>query len=317
MRHSPYIAPHYRWLIFMLGVVLLGFGSALYSPQAKAQCAAGVDTDGDGFNDDVECAGITTIGLRDVNGAPIVDANAVPIGQRFFPRCAVGVSATDRLNCVDPASKDLFVIYVPTASGSFLTGAAVQGVNTAIPNPFAAQTVYGTAYNGFTGLGVTVHIVTVNEVPLATRQVVFGTAVTQKAVAIFEDLDATDLNTLGYCPWGRPNVANQGQCIVYTQRIWNSIPLACGTNPIVTPAGVASTAEEAFKAYTLELILHEVGHSVGGLAPTFNSSYGGYHYAPGTVMEQYVVATVSKGKCKFAVSKAFNSRNDPPAVNLK
>ena len=136
-------------------------------------------------------------------------------------------------------------------------------------------------------------------------------------MAIFENLDATDLNTLGYCPWGRPAVTDQGQCIVYTQRIWNSIPLACGINPIVTPGGLPSTPEDAFKAYTIELILHEVGHSVGGLAPTFDSRYGGYHYGPGTIMEQYVVATVSKGKCKFAVSKAFNSRNDPGAVNLK
>jgi len=208
------------------------------------------------------------------------------------------------------------VIYVPTAIGSsFLTGAAIQGVNTAIPNPFATQTVYGTTYNGFAGLGVTVHVVTAMEVGLSTRQVTGLSP--QKAVAIFEDLDATDLNTLGYCPWGRPNVPDQGQCIVYTQRIWQSIPLACGTTPIFTPSGTESSAVEAFKAYTIELILHEVGHSVGGLAPTFNSSYGGYHYAPGTIMEQYVVATVAKGKCKFTVSKAFNSRNDPAAVKLK
>lgn len=315
MRHSPYIAMHARWLV-MLALLLLGLG-ATYAPQAMAQCVAGVDSDGDGFNDDVECAGIVTIGLRDADGLPIIDANGAPIGQRSFPRCAAGVTAAGRLNCVDPASKDLFVIYVPAASGSFLTGAAIQGVNTAIPNPFAAQTVYGTTYNGFSGLGVTVHVVSAVEVSLVTRQVVFGTAVTQKAVAIFEDLDASDLNTLGYCPWGRPNAPDQGQCIVYTQRIWESIPLACGTAPIVTPSGVASTAVEAFKAYTIELILHEVGHSVGGLTPTFNSRYGGYHYGPGTIMEQYVVATVSKGNCKFAVSKAFNSRNDPPAVNLR
>jgi len=312
MTPNPSIAASARFVVAMLAMLLLGIGSATYSPEAQAQviCLPGdPDADGDGLCDALESAGITTIG--------VIGTDGVPIGQRTFPRCAATVSAADRLNCVDPASKDMFVIYVPTATGSFLAGAAVQGVNTAIPNPFAAQTVYGTAFNGFTTLGVTVHVLRATEAPLGTRQVSAASA--QKAVTIFEDLDNSDLNTLGYCPWGRPNVATQGECIVYTRRIWDSIPLACGNNLIYLPGSTTVTVprEEVFKAYTIELILHEVGHSVGGLAPVFNSSYGGYHYGPGTIMEQYVVATVSKGRCRFAVSKAFNSRNDPPAVNLK
>lgn len=292
-------------LTIVLAAAVAAIAIGLPTNPALAQtttCSASVDTDGDGFTDAQECAGITTLGTTvTVNGTPTI------IGQKTFPQCN-GTQA--RQDCVDPASKDLFVVYVPAGTGSLLA----SGTATGIANPFANQTVYGVAFNGYAGLNVTVHVLDGTQAPVDTRQVT-GVS-TQKAVVIVENLDASDLNTLAYCVWGRPNVAGQGICTIYSQRIWNSIGLACGSLPIVTGSNTPSSANEAFKAYAIATILHEVGHSVGGLAPNYDSRYGGYHYAPGTIMEQYVVASTSKGNCKFSIPNAFNSRYDPPAVLL-
>jgi hypothetical protein len=289
-----------------------GFALAALGGQAWAQVTCPTtstnDFDGDGFTDAQECAGITTLGT--VTPGPDGTASVVA-GQRFFPRCVQGM---DRLSCVDPNSKDLFVVLMPVAEGSLMSGT----VPTAIADPFANQTAYGLAFTGLSGIGVTAHAVTSIEVPILSRQVADGSD--QKAIVMAEDLDDTDLNTLAWCPYGKPNAASQ-VCVVYTRRIVKTIEDICGTGatalPILTAAGNPSDATAVFRAYTIETILHEVGHSIGGLTSKFNSSYGGYHYSPGTIMEHYVVASTTKGNCKFAISKTFNTRLDPPAVILK
>jgi len=293
-------------------LAVAGFALAVVGGQAWAQVTCPTtsanDFDGDGFTDAQECAGITTLGTV----TPGADGTAsVVVGRRLFPPCVQGM---DRLSCVDPNSKDLFVVLLPATEGSLMSGT----LPTAIADPFANQTVYGLAFTGLSGIGVTAHAVTSIEVPILSRQVAEGSD--QKAIVMAEDLDDTDLNTLAWCPYGKPNTASQ-VCVVYTRRIVLTIEDICGTGatamPIFTAGGDPSDATAVFKAYTIETILHEVGHSVGGLTSKFNSSYGGYHYSPGTIMEQYVVASTTKGKCKFAISRTFNTRLDPPAVILK
>lgn len=293
-------------------VAVAGFALALLGGQAWAQVSCPTtstnDFDGDGFSDAQECAGITTVGTvtPGPEGTP-----SVVVGRRFFPLCVQGM---DRTTCVDPNSKDLFVVLVPVTEGSLMSGT----VATAVANPFANQTVYGLAFTGLSGIGVAGHAVTSIEVPILSRQVTAGSD--QKAIVMAEDLDDTDLNTLAWCPYGKPNTASD-ECIIYTRRIVKTIEDICGVGdtaiPVVTAGGQDSDATAVFRAYTIETILHEIGHSIGGLTSKFNSTYGGYHYSPGTIMEHYVVASITKGKCKFAISKSFNTRLDPPAVLLK
>lgn len=295
--------PRRMVMLAVAGLALAVLGGPAWA-QVTCPTTSTNDFDGDGFTDAEECAGITTVGT--VTPGPDGTASVV-IGQRFFPRCVQGM---DRLSCVDPNSKDLFVVLLPVAEGSLMSGTGP----TAITDPFANQTVYGLAFTGLSGVGVTGHAVTSIEVPILSRQVTAGSD--QKAIVMAEDLDDTDLNTLAWCPYGKPNSASQ-VCIVYTRRIVKTIEDICGTMPIVTAGGVGSDATAVFRAYTIETILHEIGHSIGGLTSKFNSTYGGYHYSPGTIMEQYVVASTTKGNCKFAISKSFNTRLDPPAVILK
>src|SRR5215475_11766676 len=98
------------WHVLAALIVALGLGGHPIEGWAAVDCAnirdPLTDSDNDGFTDAQECSGITTIG-----GAT-------------FPRCVAGLA---RDQCVDPDSKDLFVIFAPASSGSLLT---------ALPNPF-------------------------------------------------------------------------------------------------------------------------------------------------------------------------------------
>ena len=74
-----------------------------------------------------------------------------------------------------------------------------------------------------------------------------------------------------------------------------------------------------FKAYVTQSFLHETGHSLGGLAPTYNSRTGGYHYKSGSgfVMEQSVTYSAKNGTCTWNISPAWNLSADPQSVRLK
>jgi hypothetical protein len=283
------------------GAIVVAFLAVSPLPASAAvTCPAeetGVDTDGDGFTDFQECTGITTAGSLDVNG--------VRVGQRAIPPCASG---TPRDSCVDPNTKDLFVIYVPVLNGSLL-GSTTTGV----PAPFANVTAYENTYRGFGPLGVTVHQLAANEAG-PDRSIVANWP--QKAIRIVEDLDASDI-TLGYCQWGTPN--GDDGCTVWTQRILNYITSSCAGSVIVTPSGVPTSAADVFRAYVTWVVLHETGHASGGLSAKYNSRYGGYHYAPGTgtMMEQAAVVSTKSGKCKFSISKDWNITSDQPAIRLK
>src|SRR5712691_11029207 len=219
----------------------------------------GVDSDGDGFTDFQEC-----------NGIFLADGS-------FFPSCVLHAPP-----CLDPNTKDLFVIYAPAASGSLLP----------VPfNPFGPYTAYGVTFNGLTALQITVHQIGPAQAN-ADRTV---TSVSpQKAVRVAESID-TNGTILGNCQWGTPGGLDG--CVIYTQRIMNFITSTCGTNAIVTSSGVASNANDVFLAYAVHTFLHETGHTTGGMTAAYNSSYGGYHYkcGAGTMMEQCVTYSTKGG----------------------
>ncbi len=264
---------------------------------AAVDCAAllasgvdsGSDVDSDGFTDLQECGGIA---LR--------DGTVVPV-------CTGAHTAA----CVDPNTKDLFVIFAPAATGSLLPGGF---------NPFVPATVYGVTFNGLARLGVTVHQITPAQAA-ADRTV---TPVSpQKAVQLAESRD-TSGSILGFCQWGTPNGLDG--CTVYSQRILNFVTTTCAGLAVLTAGGSPSSAGDAALAYAIHVSLHETGHTTGGMTLTYNSSYGGNHYqaassagtgGKGTRMEQYVTYSTKGGNCKLFVPTDFDGSLDPPTVTLK
>jgi len=301
-----------RLLIGLAGL-LLAASAAFLPGEATAQgicdiaIAAGptstTDTDNDGFTDFQECSGITTIGTTPV----------------AFPWCgtpnADGV-LPPRDRCMDPNSKELFAIVQPAATGSLLP--AVQSPGSTSPyNPFAPFTAYGITFTGLEALGVVVHKLSPAEAALdrTVAAAVAGLAA-PKAIKVAE---STDLNgtILGNCQYGLPSGLDG--CVIFTARTQAFINSSCGTATIQTPGGAASTAQEVLWAYSTYLVLHEGGHSLGGLTGEYNSRFGGYHYKPGSglVMDQAVTYTLKGGKCTFYISPTWNVTLDAPAVRLK
>jgi hypothetical protein len=265
---------------------------------AAVQCALltsenNVDSDDDGFTDYQECQGIT------------------PVTGTKFQLCPALPTPEQRMACVDPNSKDLFVIYAPATSNSLL-GAGF--------NPFLSQSKYDVAFKGLTTLGITAHLITPAQA--AADRTVSPNVSTQRAVQLSESLD-TGGSILGSCTWGTPNGLDG--CTVYSQRILNFINTTCGSLNVVTPGGAQSSKNDVFLAYAIHVSLHETGHTTGGATNVYNASYGGNHYqaanspftgGKGTRMEQYVTSS-TKSSCKFYIPADFDASLDPLVVNLK
>src|SRR5688572_26641159 len=129
------------------------------------------DADGDGLTDFQECSGIVTPGQTPLT-----------VPSCFVPGPIVTIAAADRSTCLDPDSKDLFVIYKPATTGSLLGG---------VPRPFDNATITGTnisvAFTGLSALGVTVHQIT--EAQAGTGTADRSVTSTQKAIKVTESLD--------------------------------------------------------------------------------------------------------------------------------
>ena len=209
----------------------------------------------------------------------------------------------------DQATKDVFVI-VALASNSL-----IQQVFGATPfTPFSTQPVtyvgpgVNVTFNGAALLGVNVRVLTDADV-VGDRLVDSSGISVQKAVRIAESTD-TNGAILGNCQLGTPDGFDG--CVVYSQRIKNFIDSTC-------PGNTAADRTLMFKAYVTQSFLHETGHSLGGLASTYNSRTGGYHYKSGSgfVMEQSVTYSAKNGTCTWYISPAWNLSSDPQSVRLK
>lgn len=267
-----------------LAALIVTLGLVILPNQARAQVTcpttSTADSDGDGFTDAQECTGIT-----------LADGS-------LFPSC-VASTLISRANCLDPNTKDIFVVVVPATPTSLLPSGF---------NPFGKVTFFGINFSGFSALGVTAHQITAAQ---AAVDRTVTTVTGQKAARVAESLD-TSSTLLGLCNWGTPDALDG--CVVYTQRIINLINSACNS------AGDTTTDRTAvFNAYTTHTFLHEVGHSLGGLSTTYNSRYGGYHYASGSglIMEQSETYSTKGGKCTWNISSGWNTTLDPPGVILK
>jgi hypothetical protein len=248
----------------------------------------------------------------------------VTLGQtadavRTFPWCGApnvdGILPT-RDSCMDPNSKDLFAILEPAPAGSLLP--TVQSPNSTMPyNPFLPFTAHGIDFTGLNALGLAVHKLNPAEAALdrTVSAAVLGLPA-PKAIKVAESVDVNGV-ILGNCQYGTPSGLDG--CVIYTRRTQNFIASACGTAKIQTASAAPSDAQQVLWAYSTYLVLHEAGHSLGGLTGEYNSRFGGYHYKPGAglVMDQAVTYTLKGGVCKFFISPNWNLTLDPPAVRLK
>lgn len=211
-----------------------------------------------------------------------------------FPGLASGLAREGRL---DPTSRDVFVI-LRRASTTLLG---------ALANPFAPVTLNGITFTGLRSLGLTVHLLEEAAGTNLFPERIVSNDSPQKAIRITESVD-TNGTILGNCQWGTP--LSLDGCVVYTQRARNFINANCPGDP---------ANEQVFLAYSTFLILHEVGHSLGGLAAEYNSRFGGYHYKAGAqvIMEQAATYSSKGGKCTWYISSNWNNALDPAAVRLK
>jgi len=216
--------------------------------QAAVDCAAPsalADSDNDGFSDLAECTGITL---------------PAALGGGFFPRCTSGV---DRATCVDPDSKDVFVIVV-AASNSLLPSNPLQLLS---------------------GLPVAVHIINGNSLPaVPTDRTVIAS---QRAILLSESND-TNGDTVGQCNSGTPNDA--ALCLVFTQRIVNFVNSTYATCTGAIPA----TAQSIITTYIQQVAAHEPSHSMK-LTKIYDSRFGGHHYKQGAAA---MMAQANSYSCK-------------------
>ena len=251
---------------WMYGVWIIVSALALALSPIQTQAA---DNDLDGFEE----AGPTTL-----------------IGGAIYPMCQQGM---DRATCLDPATKDLFVILVPTSPSKF-----PQNPLEFISNP-----------NVSGGLGIGAHQIAVTQAD-STRKV--SSSSTQKAMKITESSDISKPDILGTSNYGTPNGLDLAT--VYTLRIFNFIQSACGPGFLSNPNCLDSTGvwgQALLDKYVKHTIAHEAGHMMK-LTKTSDSRYGGYHYAPSApepllTMAQSVTYVRDGSKVTFYLGTGFTS----------
>lgn len=283
--------------------VAVGGVLLLPAPSQAVTCptASTADFDLDGFTDTQECTGITTLGVT-------------PLA---VPSCTAADLADPALrkNCLDPNTKDLFVILNKAVSSNL-----DAYLGTADPLAVLRKTL------GEGGLGITVHQITndnaVNTPSSTTtdRRLVATTNATtfQKALRITENL-ATAQTATGVCTQGTPNKLDR--CIVYTQKIVNVVNSTCaGKTCVLSPAGLSLDADQirnVIANYFQDTIAHELSHALS-LAPTYNSKLGGNHYKTGTnvVMDQSVYYSAAGSTVTWFLPNIYAAA-DPTRAILK
>ena len=237
------------------------------------------DSDGDGFTDAQECAGLS-----------------LSVGNLFgqtasIPLCASGIA---RSQCVDPNSRDAFVI-VTRATTSLIPSDPFQFIS-------ASQSAGG--------LGITIHEISTTRTDRKVTDVS-----PQLAARLRESLD-TSAVILGS--------SNQGITLdlatVFTQRIANFVNSKCVANTICVDSKSATNAVDTNAEVIAHYIRHTIAHELGGhvltLAPVYNARYGGNHYQAGTkvVMEQNVTYTSKGGTITWNISSLYT---DPDRAGVR
>jgi len=258
------------WIYITLMTVTL-IGMSLLLSQVPAEAGAvrcdrnpsnTTDTDGDGFTDYQECNGITLF-----TGNPFLGYNSKGINPRS--------------QYLDPNSKDLFVILVRSDDPGGLGGGPTKitkktdnATDVAYWFPYVSNAANQTNQTTGFGLGIAVHLIypTTTAPAPADRTVCptcalpTGQSVKQKMIKVTESLDQTADNVIGYTSLcGTPD--GPDLTTVYTQKIYNLLRSIQGT---VQPA--------TLELYIKHTIAHEIGHTVGPLAPVNYPEYGQYHY---------------------------------------
>jgi hypothetical protein len=247
-----------RLWMYAIVIVVAVMGMSLLLSQVRAQAAVDcltvsptskTDTDGDGFTDYDECRGITFA------------------GGGTFPGKNTPGRPTVRSQYLDPDTKDLFVIVVritPTLMPPKPTNAEdVAYWFEFVSNPVGQST-------GQFGLGFAVHEITSTQAPNRTVCPATGPnacqiptnptpqTARQKAVRVTESPDQTADNILGYTS-GCGTPTGPDLTTIYTKKIYN----------LLSSIGQLSQLD----LYIKHTIAHEIGHTVGPLAPV-----SGYHY---------------------------------------
>jgi len=287
--------------MILASAIVLALALIIVPKQATAQVvcptSSTADFDGDGFTDAQECAGITLIA-----GNALLDGTTT-----FIDLCSPGVSAADRANCVDPNSRDAFVI-------------VTRATPTRIPsNPYQ----FFSAFQSAGGLGITIHeISTTRTDRKVTNQLANGSIGDvlwpQLAARLVESLQPAD-PAINDVDLGR---SNQGIALdlatVFTQRIIDFVNSVCvaGTTCVDSNSPSVNTPAAVIDHYIRHTIAHELGGHVLTLAPVYNSRFGGNHYQSGTnvVMEQSVKYTKKGTKVTWYISTLYT---DPDRAGVK
>ena len=295
MKQSHNITPK-----VIMVLMAVAFALIMFQTLAWAQCRFdeySLDSDSDGFSNEVECSFLT---FWD-GSSTIQSCNSVQVPF-----------------CLNPVSKDLFVILNKATPISFITNyIPEEGDNPAYPLLF----FYRDCASG--GLAINTLMIedcnqaTCSDIPSDDR--ILNPAITQKAVRISESLD-TSTQYLGVTQFGTPNDKDWAK--VYTQNIINNINSVCANatecKDSTTPcSGLSDCIDKLKKKYIMHTTAHEAGHMVY-LVPTYDRRYGN-HYAPGsgTVMEQSVKYTSKGGKVTFYISDKFAQPADVEGLRLK
>ncbi len=262
------------------------------SPEAVALGASNSDTDKDGFSDYDECYGIT---LMDQQTASCICGSVGCCGT-------VNPVIPNRAIRLDPNTKDLFVILVRATE--------LGGTHTYIPQPIPADYLSNLS-NSLTqgGLVVSPHVIKSTQ---ATPDRVLNSTPpqTQKAVRVTEILDTSQTGLYGQSDGTTtPNGSDNSR--VYTETINQLITSVYAGAHTQPPAGLLDT-------YIRHTIVHEIAHSLGPLAPVYNSRFAGNHYKSGTKveMDQFVYYTSKGSTVNFYIGTTFTSA-DQAGVLMK
>jgi hypothetical protein len=266
---------------------------------AAAICGApdNQDCDGDGFTNIQECLGFD----------PAAPDQFVPM-----PGFDSGLARLDRL---DPAEWDVFIILEPASPGSLLPAEPFRYVS----NLHVTDTDTG-------GLGITMHQLSAADVGTLYGAPDRRMTESQLALIMYENswtpyvdpgICAFDIGPLGEtyteddlifgeAAFGSAN--DPGNMFVWTKSITDFVTCKYASKSATPPAGLIDD-------YIREVVGHEVGHHLK-LTQKYNARFGGHHLKTGSgvIMEQSVKYTVKGSKVTFYTTEHFSDLSEADAA---